>query len=319
MTLTNNAFTSYDAKGIREDLSDLISNISPTDTPFMNGIGKMGAENVKFEWQTDSLVAATTNNAQIEGDDITTYDTTAATTRVANYAQISRKTVVISGTEEVLNKAGRKSELAYQLTKKTKELKRDMETILCANQASTAGTAGAARTTGTLRAWISTNSSLGASGVNGGYVATTGLVSTATDGTQRALTETLLKVVVKTTFAAGGDPNMLMVGPFNKQVVSGFTGNNTRMQDTSDRKLITSIDVYRSDYGTFNVVPNRFQRERDAFLLQTDKWKVAYVRPLNVKELATTGDAQKRLIIAEYGLMSANEAASAVIADLTTS
>ena len=316
MTAASNTFQTYQAIGIREQLADLISNIAPVDVPFQNSIGKASAENTKFEWQTDTLAAVNTANIQIEGDDISSYEAVTATVRLNNYAQISRKTVVIAGTQEVVNKAGRKSELAYQITKKTKELKRDMEALLLANQASSAGTASTARQSAGLRAWLKTNTDLGASGSNGGFG--TSLVTVATDGTQRALSETSVKNVIRQCFVQGGTPNVIYCGPFNKQVISGFTGNNTRFQDTSDGTLSTALDVYKSDFGVLKVVPNRFQRERDLFIVETDKFKVAYLRPVQLKELATTGDAQKRMLIAEYGLMSLNDAASGVVADLTT-
>lgn len=317
MTATTGTFQTYQAKGIREDLSNIISNISPVDTVFMNATGKTEASNTNFEWQIDVLTTAVTTNQQIEGDDISTLESVTPTVRVNNYTQISRKTVIVAGTQEVVNKAGRKSELAYQITKKTKELKRDMEAMLTNNIASTAGTASAARTTGSLRAWIATNDDMGSGGSSGGF--TTPTVAAATDGTQRIFTETLLKNVLRNVFTSGGTPDTLMVGPFNKQVASGFTGNVTKMQDTTDKKLVAAIDIYKSDFGTVKIVPNRFQRERDAFVLTMDLWKVAWLRSIRMDELAKTGDAEKRLLIAEYGLQSINEAGSGCIADLTTS
>jgi hypothetical protein len=319
MTAVSNTFQTQGATGNREDLSDLISNISPVDAIAQNAFGKSSAEATLFEWQTDSLAATDTTNGQIEGDDISTFEAVTATTRVKNYVQISRKTVIISGTQEVVSKAGRKSELSYQMVKKTKELKRDIEAILTSNQASTAGGSGAAaaRRTGGLRAWIATNDDMGSGGSSGGY--SNSIVSAATDGTQRALTETLLKNVLRNCFTQGGDPNLIMVGPFNKQVISGFTGNNTRMQDTSDGRIATAIDVYKHDFGVATVKPNRHQRDRDVFVLETSKWKVAYLRPMFTEELAKTGDAEKRMIVAEWGLRANNEAASGCIADVTTS
>lgn len=319
MTAITNTFQTYQAKGIREDLSDLISNIAPTDTTFMNMVGKDKVENTRFEWQTDTLAAADTANAQIEGDDLSSFTAVTPTVRVSNLTQISRKDLIVAGTTDAVTKAGRKSELAFQIVKKTKELKRDQESILLTNQASAAGNASTARTTGGVRAWIKTNTSLGATGANGGYNTGTSVVDAATDGTQRAFTEALLKSVILQCYNSGGDPDTVMVGPFNKQVLSGFTGNNTRTQDTSDGKLATAIDVYESDFGTLKVVANRFQRGRDAFVLQSDMWKIGYLRPMKVEELAKTGDAEKRMLIVEYGLISKNEAASGVVADLTTS
>lgn len=320
MTIYTNTDTSYLLKGVREDLSDVIANISPTDTPFSAMIGKgPPAENTFFEWQTDALASADTTNAQLEGDDITSPQTNTPTTRVGNRVQISYKTVVMSGTADAVNKAGRKNETAYQLVKRTKELKRDMEAILTSNQASVAGNGTTARKTGGLRAWIATNASYGTNGLAGGFQTTNGLVAAATDGTQRVLTETLLKAVVLAVFSAGGDPDTVMTGPFNKQAVSGFTGNATRMIEAEDRKLVAAIDVYASDFGELKIIPNRFQREREAFVLQADMFSVSYLRPMFVQDLARTGDASKKQLLVEFGLRANNEAASGIVADLTTS
>jgi hypothetical protein len=319
MAIITNTDTTYaigvtGAGAIREDLSDLISNISPTDTVFMNTVGKTSADNVKFEWQTDSLRAAAAN-AQLEADDLgSTFDAITQTTRLNNYLQISRVSVIVGGTAEAVDKAGMKSALSYQIVKKTKELKRDMEFVLLSNQASTAGTAGGARTTGGVPAWIATNNDK--SGSNGGF--SSGVVAVRTDGTVRALTESSVKSVLRQCYVSGGTPDLFMLGPFNKQVASGFNAGVTTFQDTSDRKLVATVDVYRHEYGTIKIVPNRFQRERDGLVLETDKWKVAYLRPVQVQKLAKTGDAEKRMIITEYGLMSLNEAASGIVADLTT-
>ena len=314
MAIPTNTFTTYSAIGIREDLKDFIANISPTDCPFTNMMGKAKAENTYFEWQTDALAAPNTSNAQIEGDD-TSFAAVTPTARVGNRTQISNATVVISRTEETVKKAGRASELAYQITKKTKELKRDMEAILTQNQTSVAGNTTTARKTGSLEAWIATNNNRGSGGSNGGYSG--GTVTAATDGTQRAFNETLLKTVAQQVYSAGGDADTLMVGASQKQVVSTFTGNNTRMQDTSKGTLATAIKIYESDYGDLKIVTNRFQRNRTAFVLQSDMWQIAWLDPIRIEDIAKTGDSMKKLLVGEYGLLSRNEAASGVIADLS--
>src|SRR5262249_39496867 len=261
-------FTTYDAIGNREDLKDFIANISPTDCPFTTGIGKAKAEAVYFEWQTDALNSPNTSNAQIEGDD-TTIAAVTPTVRIGNRTQISNASVMISRTQDTVRKAGRSSELAYQITKKTKELKRDIEAIVTQNQASAAGSTSVARTTGSLEAWFATNVSRGSDGSSGGF--SDGTVSAAHDATSsRAFTETLLKTVAQSVYSAGGDADTLMVGPAQKQVVSTFTGNTTRMQDTSDGKLSTALKVYESDFGDLKILTNRFQRNRTPFVLQLD-------------------------------------------------
>jgi len=313
MAIPTGEFLTYSAVGIREDLKDFIANISPKDTPFTNRAGKAKANNTFFEWQTDSLAAASNSNALIEGDDITTFTSVTQTTRIGNRCQISSKNFVISKTMEAVNKAGRNSEVAYQLTKQTMELKRDMEAVLTQNQASVSGNSTTARRTGSLEPFITSNTNI-AGDTGGGYSSSNWVA--ITDGTQRAFTETLLKDVCQKVFTAGGDPDILMVGPAQKQVVSAFTGNATRMDKSEDQKLFTAIDVYVSDFGEFKVVPNRFQRNRTAFLLQMDMWQVAYLRPIEVQDLAQTGDGMKKLITVEYGLMGKNEAASGIIRSL---
>ncbi len=314
MAFPTNTFSTFAAIGMREDLKDFISNISPTDCPFTNAMGKAKAENTFFEWQTDALAAPNTGNAQIEGDD-TSIAAVTPTVRVGNRTQISNASVVLSRTEETVKKAGRSSELSYQIVKKTKELKRDMEAILTGNQASSAGSTTTARTTGSLEGWIKTNSSRGAGGASGGFSA--GVVSAATDGTQRAFNESLLKTVAQQVYSAGGDADTLMVGPAQKQVVSTFTGNVNRMQDTSKGTLATAIKVYESDFGDLKLVTNRFQRNRTAFVLQSDMWQLAWLDPIRIEDLAKTGDSMKKLLVGEYGLLARNEAASGVIADLS--
>lgn len=318
MTIVSNTFTTYSAKGIRENLSNIIYNISPEETPFQSNIGKDSVQNTLYEWQTDALQAAATN-AQLEGDDIGTYDPVTATVRMQNYCQISRKTVVLSNTEEVVNKAGRKSELAYQLAKKGAELKRDMELVMVQSQIASAGSTSAARTTGSVLAFIKTNTDT--TGTDPSY--TTLPNSLRTDGTVRTFTETILKNVIQKTWTSGGTPKILMTGPVNKQRVSGFAGiAATRYNIEGGAKpatIVGAADVYVSDFGNVTVVANRFQRERDALVLDPEYASVAYLRPFQQMELAKTGDAEKRLLIVEYGLKITSENAHGLAADLVTS
>ena len=268
MAQATNTFDTYDAVGIREDLQDVIYSISPTETPFMSSAAREQVKNTFHEWQTDSLAAAVTNNAVIEGDEAT-LDASTATSRIGNYTQIMDKTVVITGTQEAVDKAGRASELAYQIAKKSKELKRDIESTLLTNQVRAAGSSSAARTFASIGAWIATNDNFAGDGSS--PTASDG-TDARNDGTQRALTEDMLKNVIKGTWNAGGNPSIIMVGPFNKQKISGFTGGNTRFDASEDKTLYTSIDVYSSDFGDLEVVPNRFSRDRDALVLDMDYW-----------------------------------------------
>ena len=313
MAQPTNTFDTYDSIGEREDLSDVIYNISPTDTPFLSSAAKTKATAVLHEWQTDSLAAAATDNAVIEGDEAT-LDAITATTRLSNSCQIMDKTIVITGTQEAVDKAGRASEIAYQIAKKAKELKRDLEASLTSNNAEVTGSATAARVAGGLRSWVATNDVMGTSGTSGGAGNTA-----AGNGTQRAFTESLLKSVIKSVWNAGGNPTMIMVGPFNKQKLSGFTGNSTRFDAGADATLYTSVDVYASDFGQLQVVPNRFSRDREAWVLDMDYWGVAFLRDFTMHELSKTGDSEKRQLLLEATLESRNEAASGCVADITTS
>ena len=313
MAQPTNTFDTYDSIGEREDLSDVIYNISPTDTPFLSSAAKTKSTAVLHEWQTDALAAASTSNAVIEGDEAT-LDAVTATTRLSNSCQIMDKTVVITGTQEAVDKAGRASELAYQIAKKAKELKRDMEAQITTNNAEVTGSATAAREMGSLGAWVATNDVMGTSGTSGSVGNTA-----RTDGTQRAFTEDLLKSVIKSVWNEGGDPTMIMVGPFNKQKLSGFTGNSTRFDAGADATLYTSVDVYASDFGQLQVVPNRFSRDRDCYVLDMNYWGIAFLRDFSMHELSKTGDSEKRQLLVEATLESRNEAASGLVADLTTS
>jgi len=310
-------YKTYESVGNREDLTDVIYNISPTDTPFMSSVGKTKATAVYHEWQTDSLADASTANAVVEGADATSA-TLAPTTRVGNRTQISQKTIQIAGTLESIDKAGRKSEKAYQLSKASSELKRDMEKILLSNQAAVTGDASTARKLGSLQAWLETNYvGAGTAGSDG----TTARVS----GTDAAFTETMLKSAVKAAYEQGGNPSVLMVTPTQKQVVSGFAGiAEQRYQAPSNAPttIVGAADVYLSDFGTLSVVPNRFMSaDADdngevAFVLDPEYASIAYLRPFATNELAKTGDSEKTQLLVEYTLEVKNEKAHAIIADL---
>jgi hypothetical protein len=316
-----NTVVSNDLVGDREDLADAIYNITPEETPFLSGAGRGKASNTLFEWLTDTLAAAATN-AQVEGDDFA-FSAQGQPSRVANTTQISRKTILVSKTVEIINKAGRKSELAYLTAKASKELKRDMEYILVGtSQAADLATGSTARKTGTILTWIRTNDTFGAGGVS--PVApnpTPG--TTRVDGTQRAFTEALLKEGIQLGWSNGMDVGecVLMVNSFQKQAVSGFAGIATRYKDVpkGQATIVGAADIYVSDFGTITVSPNRHMRTRDALLLDFEYIEVAYLRPFERMSVAPTGDASKKAMVTEYGLKIKNEAALGGIFDLTTS
>lgn len=315
MTQPTNTYSTYDAVGNREDLSDFITNISPTKTPFQSMISTVSATSTKNEWQTDSLAAASGTNAVIEGDDATT-DASTATTRLFNYTQILDKVPRVTGTQRAMDSAGRADEMDYQILKRTKEIKRDLETSLLANNAQVAGNDTTARELGGIESWIATNDDFGA----GAGASPTGDGTDArTDGTQRAFTESQLKSVIASCFDAGGEPDTISVGSFNKQALSAFSGGSTRNIDATAKTLVNAVDVYVSDFGTMQVVPNRFQRSRSALVLEMDKWQMADLRPFQRFDLAKTGDTDRVQLVMETTLVSLNEAASGGVFDLTTS
>ena len=320
MAIVTNTFTTFDAKGIREDLSNIITNIAPEETPYMSNIGRESISNSLFEFQSDTLAAAAANK-QIEGDDVSSFDAVTATVRLQNYAQISRKTIILSATEEVVNKAGRRSELAYQIAKRSAELKRDQEFTMLNGAVAAAGSTSTARGTASLGAWVKTNVDMQTNGTNPSY--TTLPNSARTDGNVRTFTETILKNVIQQVWAAGGTPKILMTGPVNKQRVSGFSGiASSRFNINGGEKpatLIGAVDVYVSDFGNVSVIANRFQRERDAWVLDPEYAKMVVLRPYQQIELAKTGDAEKRMLLVEWGHKVLAENAHGLAADLVTS
>ena len=313
MAQVTGAFDTYEAIGNREDLIDTIYDISPTDTPFMSGIGRNTATATKHEWQTDALAAAAATNAQLEGDEVTRAAST-PTTRLFNNAQISRKDATVTGTQDIVNKAGRNRELAYQMMKRTKEIKRDMESSLLANNARVDGTITTARVLAGIESWIATNYS--SAGGDGTAPAGDGS-DTATNGTLTVFTEDLLKVTIAACWDVGGEPDTIMVGSFNKQVISGFTGRSQARTNIGQERIQASASLYASDFGDLKVVPNRFQVATSVLVLQMDLWAVSYLRSFVNFPLAKIGDADTRVILSEYTLESRNEAGSGIISSTT--
>ena len=325
MASVTNAKTYNAVNSMREDLSNIIYNISPTSTPFTSNIGRDTADNTYFEWQTDVLAAADGSNAVVEGADAGDADFV-ATNRVANYTQISRKVVAVSGTAQAVNMAGMRTLLAYEQAKKAKELKRDVEKIILSNQAASAGNTSTARTTAGMPAWLRTNSIANSavaptlsSSPNGYPNAAWTSLSTATDV---AFTETMLKTAIQSVWTQGGEPSILMTGPYNKTVASGFAGlaqqrmNNT---DATPLKIVATADVYLSDFGMVSIVPNRFMDERFALVMDPEYASISYLRPYETIDISQTGDSQKKELLVEYGLRVKNELSAAAIANLTTS
>lgn len=319
MGVSANTNETYDVSTIREDLQDALISISPTDTPFMTAIGRKNVDNTYFEWGVVSLASADGSNRVIEGESAPGNDAATNAVRQANYTQISDKVVEVSDTANAVNGAGNAQTTAKQVAYKLKELKRDMETMLTANVAASAGASGTARQTAGLPAFLRTNADRGTSGADGttsgsgvsGYVD-----AAATDGTQRDVTEALLKSVIASCWDEGAEPSLVLCGSSQKQTISTFTGNATKYKDITDKTLSAAIDVYVSDFGELTIVPSRFSRSRDVLVLDPNYARVAYLKPTSQKELARTGHSERRLISVEYGLQIDNEAAHGVVADV---
>lgn len=316
MAVPSNTFQTYANVGIREELSDAIYNISPEETPYMSNAGRDRVANTFFEYQQDELAAVDTDNAAVEGDD----DTTEASTppvRVGAHVQIFKKSFRVSGTNEAVRKAGRKSDLAYQKAKKSAELKRDIEAALLSNTATSAGSASTARYLAGLGAWVKTCVDKASDGTNPVY--TSQPTDPRNDGTLRSITEAMLKNVMQLSWQEGGKTSTLMVGGTVKQTVSGFAGIATKtIQQTAAKAaaIIGAADVYVGDFGTLSVVPNRFQRTRDAWLLDFELVDVVYLRTFKDEELAKTGDSTRRMLIAELGHKVKQEAGLGLVADI---
>jgi len=310
----------YDVSTIREDLQDALISISPTETPMMSAIGRRNVSNTYFEWPVIELAAASASNVVIEGEAAPGNDAPTNAIRLGNYTQISDKVVEVSDTAEAVNGAGDAQTLAKQIAYKLKELKRDMETMLVGtNNAAVAGASGTARETASLSAFLKTNTDRGTGGANPTLSGTTSGYpdAAATDGTLRALTEQMLKDVIASCWDEGAEPSIVLCGSGVKQKISStFTGSATRYRDISDKKIVAAVDLYVSDFGELQVVPSRFVRSRDVFVLDPSMARVAYLSNTKQTPLARTGHSERRLISAEYGLMVDNEQAHGVIADI---
>ena len=320
MAVNANTQETYAVTTIREDIQDALTSITPTETIFMSTIGTRNVDNTYFEWAEVDLAAVSTSNRVIEGEAAPGNDAATNAVRKGNYTQISDKVVEVSNTAEAVNGVGDAQGVAEQVAYKLKELKRDMEAMLLANVEGVAGASGTTRQTAGLPAFLTTNASRGTGGADG---TTSGTGSAgypnaaATDGTQRAITETLLKAVIKDCWDQGAEPSVVLCGSAQKQTISAFTGNATRFKEAEDAKLMAAIDVYVSDFGELQIVPARHVRARDVFVLDPSYAQVAYLQTAKQEPLAKTGHSERRLISVEYGLQVTSEKAHGVVADIS--
>lgn len=333
MAVASDTVQTFAMVGIREDLSDTISNISPRDTPFYSAARKGSCKNRNPEWQKDSLANPDPTNAAVEGDTVSN-DAGSHPTRLKNYVQLFDKVIEVSSTAQAVDAAGRENELAYQTMKKGLELKRDMEMALTGNIASVAGNASTAGKLGGVESWLTSNDSRGSGGSQGGFNTGTGLTVAATDGTGRTFTEALLKTVLQLTYNSGGDASMIMVTPAHKQVASSFSGIATQYRENSGVRQATILGaagVYVSDFGELKIVPNRFMGYSSgrsatnglystgapALVLDMSKWSVLALQPMKTVALAKQGHSDRRMIATEVTLKCHDEAANGIVSDLS--
>jgi hypothetical protein len=322
MAAPTGTFQTYQQIGLKEDLTEAIYNIAPTETPFLQRCARVKAKARVHEWQTDTLAAAAAN-AHIEGDDssIVNGHTSVPTVRLQNKCQIFKKIMQVSGTAEVVDKAGRDSEIAYQLMKRGKEIKRDIEYALTQNQGSEAGDTASARKLGSTESWIATNFTNKSSGtatyVTAGYSSTGNTTATTTKTHLGSFSENDLKAVISAAWTQGGQPDLILVGPNSKKKISTFTGiaDITKEAGTTAKmtRIIGGADVYVSDFGEHRVVPSRFCRDQTVQVLDMDYWAVASLRGMTKEKLAKTGDSEKWHLLTELTLESRQEAASGKI------
>lgn len=311
MSTITNTFITSDAVANREDLADVIYNIDPTDTPFVSAIGRRSVSNVTFDWQTENLPDTDDDNAQPEGFENERSEST-PTVRESNICQISKRDATVSGSQNKANAAGKSKEMSHQLALVGKALRKDMEKILVGKQGKNDGSGnGNIRKTRALESWLSTNALRADDGDDAANA-----TSAPTDGTKRALTETLVKQAMQTAYINGAEPSVMMIGPVNKLEVSKFTGRASTQVSVNANTVSSNVTVYAGDFGTLKVVVNRLQRERSVLLLDPEYASLATYRNFDTTELAKTGDADTTMIVVEYGLEMKNEAAHAIIADV---
>ena len=315
-------FDAYDAVGVREDLHDKIYMVSPESTPVLSAIKRLKASQKLHEWQRDALGTPNKDNAVIEGDERSGSALT-ATQRVANVTQLMDYVAVVSSTAEKSKAAGRSSEMKYQIAKKMKELKRDVEAMILSDNVAVQGDNATARKSAGLSRLLSTNTSLGVNGVVPAH--TTGLATTAiTDGTDRAFAETQLKSVMQSIYTNSGEmPTIVSMTPSHKGGFSAFTGiagSRYQVKKGQQAVIVGGADVYMSDFGELTVVPNYVQTAANpasVFILNPETLGVAYLQPFQSTPLAKTGHTEKELVFVECTLVVESEKANGQIKDLT--
>ena len=304
--------------GEREDLEDELYRVAPEGTPFQANIGKSKIKNVLHEWQKDTLATPDATNSALEGGTVT-LDAAHTTTRISVYAMIMIKSGGISRTVLLSDRAGREDEMDYQKMIKGLELKRDWEARVIANYASVAESGATTRKTAGALAWIETNDALGASGASGGWQSA-GLVSAATNGTQRTFTETLLKGVLVTGFTNGAKYSQAYMSGTHKQLASAFTGIadiRATVSGKSQATIFGAADTYVSDFGAISFIPHEYGLSRDVLLIDPSGWSMGTYDGVKTTPLAKSSDSEQFLMTSEKALICKNEKKGAAIRDLT--
>ena len=324
MAIATNTRTTYSAVGIREDLSEIIYNISPMDTPFVSSVGKGSADNTLFEWQTDELAAAAANQ-QLEGDNNMSALAVSEPRRLQNYCQISY-------TAEAVDFAGRRSSQAYQLAKRAKEIKRDMEKMMLSEDLAAAGDSTEARKTAAVMSWLGTAAAGTSNIIDGSASPVVGIVNQGSpsagfpNGTSKAspsgsdavLTMAMINLAMQRVYTLGGEPSEIMCDASLKQKISALGGSviadiQKDAPGDAPATAVNAIDVLVTDFGTLKVVPSRLCLPNQLYFFDYDFWSIDYLRPFQTETLAKTGDSVKQLMIAEYGLRAKNGLANAAV------
>jgi len=333
MAIATNTSLVYGSVAIREDLSDVIYNIAPMDTPFLSGCAKMSADNTFFEWQVDTITDGAANR-HLEGDDSPDATARVLPTRLGNYTQISRYIAQTSGTDDAVDYAGHGKHQAYMLAKLGKRMKRDMEVMLTSNTIRVVGNATTARATAGVPTWLNTSFVAGGSGgsATAGDLGTTLMVNNTSTA---AATEGNIKAVIKKCYDAGGQPDMMLVPSAVKQTISGLASVGSgsvslgipprnQVSGKGQATAVAAVDVYISDFGTFKIVPDRNLAadgpgsvQANIFFLDMDYWGISWLRPFQTVNMAKTGDSTKQMLLGEYGLVSKNEKASGILASVS--
>lgn len=313
-----NVASTLNQVGNREDLTDVIHRVAPEKTPLISLIGKTKAKARAHDWQVEDLAAPNGDNAQLEGDDVGTLDDPNVSERLSNYAQIFRKTGGVTRTQEVVDKAGRKSEMTRQKVLKGIELRRDMEVRFCGNYASQNESGSNPRKAGGLLAWLETNVDRGSGGADGGYDGA--VVDAATNGTLRTFTEDQVKAVQALRFADSGstDSSVALMGGTLKQKFSEFTGIADIRKDVGrgQATIVAGAEVYVSDFGELKLVPHPYAFSRDCAFIDPSMLAVAMLDGYQTTPLAKTGDSEKFMMVAEATLEMKNEKAHGDVADI---